>query len=487
VIAYVFLLLTGLAHARDVRLCGQWTPSLDTTAWADGDGEDRNGDGIVDNDKSDFLHSNDPLRTHGLLATMYWRTLKPAAPDPWSVAWVGYLTTSGPDGGCTPVVAIPVPPPGTVTIQLRLDIVSSFEVPDHAPMVVWDDDKTPDYSQIEGPIISHVSGDPTRVDVAMGSGDNQIDIAIILAWALNRETGGVTGMDYDFYNCPRPDKNVTDPNCVDDPGPGGGMNFDLKRVYVNVGTDVRRILHETGHAITAEATNDYKQSYEWRNAPSTDSVCDTIHTPPDPNGVPTDGSGMHPTVSDEATAAAILEGFATYYAAQTINRIDESDCFVGHAKYDWNHDGFNNNDGENYRWYSCEGAPVYIDPSSTSSYPGPLQDNYYWGEFCGYPGGSRTNGNDEYGLASEYDWTRFFWDMDTDYGHTFEDLLTVLAYADPFTWITEPVYDTSDPAYDPDDRPWKRMADGALTLQNQGVTDLYLDWIWCGLANGAVQ
>ncbi len=130
---------------------------------------------------------------------------------------------------------------------------------------------------------------------------------------------------------------------------------------------------------------------------------------------------------------------------------------MGHAAYDWNHDNDNDDDGEQYRWYSCEEAPVYLSAANG----GPLNDNYYWGEFCGYPGGSKTNGDNEFGIASEYDWTRFFWDMDTDYGHTFEDLLTVLTYADPYTWIIEAEYNTTDTGYDPAERPWQRMADGA--------------------------
>ena len=41
-------------------------------------------------------------------------------------------------------------------------------------------------------------------------------------------------------------------------------------------------------------------------------------------------------------------------------------------------------------------------------------------------------------VASEYDWLRGLWDLDTDYGYTFASLVQVLAEAHPDTWIGDP-------------------------------------------------
>jgi len=41
-------------------------------------------------------------------------------------------------------------------------------------------------------------------------------------------------------------------------------------------------------------------------------------------------------------------------------------------------------------------------------------------------------------VASEYDWLRGLWDLDTDEGYTYASLVQVLADAYPHTWTEEP-------------------------------------------------
>ncbi len=459
-IALLFLWL-GLAHAaRDVQVCGQWTPDLTTAGYLDGDGTDTNGDGILNNDVSDFLFDNTPLKTHGLLAELEYRqSVNPPLPqNAWSTGWTGYLTVAGPDGGCTPMVSLPVP--AQVRLDVRLKVISKFQVPGHGAMNVLSDETNLLFTAHWSPTTVWLAVDDPRKTVAMGSGDSQIDIAIILAWALNREDGGATNMDWTIYN-----SSSTN---------GAGHTApDTREIWVGEDTNVRRILHEFGHAIAFELT-DWSKTYSWKNRENSgQSVC--WKTPDDPPPADQDdGSTNHSSTSDEATSAAIVEGFATYYAAQTINRVDEGDCFIAEDSFkNWDHSTNGIEPTEQNNWYSCDVAPV---PSQG------LSDTDYWADVCGYPTGSPPTG-DGYSIACEYDWLRGFWDLDTDYGWSFEDMLNVLVVANYAEWNVGWSY----PLNDESNRAHRRMEIGAEAIEyfNSPEYDgLYDDWMTVSAANG---
>lgn len=48
-------------------------------------------------------------------------------------------------------------------------------------------------------------------------------------------------------------------------------------------------------------------------------------------------------------------------------------------------------------------------------------------------------------------------------------------------------YHTSDSGYDPDDRPYIRMVDGADLREDDGATDLWYNWVTTAFINGTLQ
>ena len=440
-------MLAANAQTRDLQLCGQWTPDLDVAGIPDGDLLDGNGDGIVDNDIQDRLTTNAPLAAHGLWALAETRT---SPGDPWVTQWSGPLLVAGPQGGCTDVFSTPTNAvTGTVTARLRA--FSTFKASTQPYLSVYDNQTNHAIAEVNtGPTFVS-STQPDRVDVDLGSGDNRIDIAIILAWALTRESGGaVLSSSWRIYN--------TGPGGSSG---GGGMDWSAKRLFVDTGTNVRRILHEMGHALPATLTNHWQQSYAWTNEASSDTLCVAYQTTLGSYGG--NSNTIHYTDSDEATSASILEGFATYYAAQTVNRLDQGDCYVAHTKYDWDKDGFLSA-GEDQAWYSCEGTPA----------PGlsfVVDDEDYWDDVCGYPPLAPPY---LHSISSQLDWTRAFWDLDTNYTFTFDDMMQVLVHAEPTTWSH--LATCPDLAGGCDDRPYIRMQEGAAWW-DVGAPGLEAAWL----------
>lgn len=434
---WLFFAFVAFAEARDVQVCAQWTPDLNEAGYADDDQTDGNGDGILDNDKQDRLTTNAPLRTHGLFAIVETRLVDS---DPWATSWAGALQIGGTDAGCTDVFSAATNMLGGV--RVRMKVYSIFAVPGVTSYTaVSDDDDTEDVGEVITSSVTLQSGAPDRLDIDLGAGDSRFDIAIILAWALERESGGASLYGWRVHNCAPPGEN--DPNCVGRDG-GGGMDYDNKRLYVDVASNVRRMLHETGHALTATLSNHWADPGGWGNGAGQDTECVAWQTTL--QGGP-DGLTGHFTDSDEATSLAIQEGIATYYAAQTVNRVDEGDCYVAHRTYDWDHDLVLDAQYEDQQWYSCEDRPL----------PGlSLNDEDYWGDVCGYPSIAPPY---IHSISSEYDWTRAFWDLDTDWGFTFTDMVQVFVFASPTTWTTAAI--CADIGAGCDDRPYIRMQEGA--------------------------
>jgi len=380
-IALLWMLL-GVAEAHDVRLCGQWTPAFEEGNTPDSDGYDHNGDGVVDNDTPDFLQDNTPQPLRGM-----WLVAEAQlATGAWVVQWQGFAPASGPNAGCTDVFT-PVAYNAAGHALVRLTASSFVSVGGHELEVRNNtSDNQPWSGTVYPPSLVTASG---RYEQDIGSSEVRVDVSIALAWALAREDGGVSSMDLVVYACGI-DCSFSS---------SGEYLHDNKELFVGSKSQVSLMFHELGHAIRyhagsgVEVPANYTAWHQWDPA---DSEC-----PAGPAG-----SG-HWQTSDEATPTAINEGWADYYAAVILNKTNESDAFLL-GKYDWDHNDVL--DSSNY--FSIEREPRPLLPWGWS--------RDYWAYLCQ---------QGDVNLSSEYDWSRGFWDLDTDRGLTLEIILQVFVHA----------------------------------------------------------
>ena len=420
-IAAAWLALAASAPIS-VRVCATRTTDIPEDAAEDDDGVDLNGDGIATNDHSDFLFEDAAQRMHGmfLLAEQVDN-----AGNFHEVAYFGYAIAGGPNGGCTPVLQVePLPTsiPGVNAARIRLTATSAVKSGPHT-LRVLDDDVNASLGVVEGPIVTFFGAGTQTAH--LGSNDKRFDTGLIMALALYREDGDAAPIDLDVYTCENPGDAA---NCLDPEASGGVYRHDDQVIYEG-NHRVSTMLHELGHAVTAarmpNPSNPWENSYDWSNLESTppDSVC-FIHDPSwigPPFFIPE--TPRHFRESDDATSAAIIEGYAWYYAAVILNDTTEGDCFVSVSDRDWDHSGAIDSFEADTDWMSCEGSPVSGMPASMG--------RDYWEDQCEQAG--------VYSVASEYDWMRGLWDLDTDEGLTFTDLVDVFAGANPDTWIEDAV------------------------------------------------
>lgn len=404
----LFLALVSAASAYDVQLCGQYTPTFTESLAPDNDGLDANGDGDVANDKQDFMTtaSLQPLRGIHMAAE------RQEADGSWTTMWSGWSPVTGPDAGCTGTFATTAgaPPSALHVVRLRAWTLSSAA--GHY-ISVFDDDDTKDLGEISSGAV-FVASDGRR-DLDMGTGDDRFDLALLAAFALNREDGDNDPLTLTIYDCPRP--NDGDLNCLGPNASGSWWNHEDQELYVG-SNDLRVALHELGHGVAKNQmpnqSDPWDITYSWNNDrqdPLVDSAC------------PVNGDVSHRNDSDEATSAAITEAYANYYAAVILNRTDEADCFLYMGTLDWDNDEVDEPDG----WVSCEQRPVMRDAFDVLM-PTTMNKDW-WAHECDQGVNS---------VASEYDWLRGLWDLDTDHGYTFASLVQVLAEAHPDTWIRDP-------------------------------------------------
>lgn len=215
------------------------------------------------------------------------------------------------------------------------------------------------------------------------------DIAAATSWAMYRRAGGVGSKTFDIYSqaCNGGGSCCDSGSLYADPGDGSGM-----KKYV--------IAHELGHCLLYKANENHSSggSYALNQQP-----CDGVA---DPTG--------HEMNSKEWQNSAMNEGFAHYYAAVAFNNSTESDCkFRNYKNVDWDRDDA----GDATYNTDCE--------SGMSSFSVDGAD--YTGDYC-VGSGSTTN------VSTEYDYLRFFWDLDTDEALNTTDIVQILDAANPDTF-----------------------------------------------------
>lgn len=380
-IALLWMLL-GVAEAHDVRLCGQWTPAFDEGNIGDDDPYDHNGDGIVDNDTPDFLQANTPQPLRGM-----WLVAEAQlATGAWVVQWQGYAPASGPNAGCTDVFT-PVAYNAAGHALVRLVPATFVSVGGHDLEIRDNTSNAMPWSEpAYTPSLVTASG---RYDQDLGTSELRVDVSIALAWALAREDGGVSPMDLVVYTCGQ--------NCSQ--GANGWYLHDTKELFVGTESRLTLMFHELGHAIRYHAGSGTEVPVNYGDWEQWDPAVSECHGGPI--------GSKHWQTSDEATPGAINEGWADYYAAVVLNKTNEADAFL-FGDFDWDHNDVL--DGSNY--FSIEREPRPLMPF------GSMRD--YWSYYC-----PQT----EINLSTEYDWSRGFWDLDTDRGLTFEIILQVFVHA----------------------------------------------------------
>jgi len=388
------LFLTSMAWALDVRLCAQYEVDFEEQDTLDFDPGDASGDGITDNDYSDFMNpetKRDPFPMRGLQVV----ASRKAASGFWQEAYRGRAFAAGPHAGCTPVFQVDDLGGGEGIV--RLAVYSEVDVGVHH-VDVFDDATSPNYGHVLSPEMTVPAG---RTDLFMGTGDQRFDVAMALAFALVREDGGNASLSLPVYV-----------------GDGTGPRYDVDEDAIYLAADngwpnyVQAALHEFGHAVfvnrmIAESVSWPTFHYGWDNSDGNgDTEC------------PVDlaATDAHYRASDEATVDAILEGFADYYALSILNRRTETDAFLFWAEADWDHDG-----SDDLGWISWHRRPLSHMPSA--------MDKDYWAAECL---------QDVENVSSEYDWARGLWELTTVHGLTTAQILDVFIEADPDSFFVEP-------------------------------------------------
>jgi hypothetical protein len=241
------------------------------------------------------------------------------------------------------------------------------------------------------------------VDLVTGS-HQAWTIASSAGWALKRRDGGIAAT-FDFHTCACPSSSTA--SCTDASASGSCLQGATGDLFIASGHDLRKftVTHELGHALAyvADGYNSPSKSYSAAN-----STC------------PGTG-GSHHFTEKEFQSAAAVEGFAHYYAAVSWNKTNESDCYyVPNKIVDWDADGSTTGSWDTSGVFTCEGGGP-VSPSTT------IDARDFYTDYC-MAGGSNNN------RGTEYDWLRFFWDLDTDESMSFTDILTVWDDSNPRLW-----------------------------------------------------
>lgn len=220
------------------------------------------------------------------------------------------------------------------------------------------------------------------------------------------------------------------------------------------------VTHEMGHHLVWHALGavpEYEYDFDTATAAYEEGPCKAHNT---------DGDTLdkHDMFSTEWSAAAWMEGFAHAYAALTWNHHGYfDDCaFYYYKPMDLDRDGLE----EAHRELDCD-----LHAVGTSETYGPTD---YMGD-----GGCRNTGGSP-NRSTEYDWLRFYWDLITDQGLGYDELLEIAVLADPADWQEEHAYMGTSP-----DWPANRLAEAAATYGTSAQDpNLAADWNYEASRNG---
>ena len=171
------------------------------------------------------------------------------------------------------------------------------------------------------------------------------------------------------------------------------------------------------------------------------------------------------TLTLEHQSGAAREGWADFYQAWLWNRRTQSNCVIdSHSVHDFDLDGDIDNNyglaGEGFSddmkdgWINCEGGgpgdvdPFPLDPLSSLVTARDWLDDVVSAGACQSPQPALT------GRGSQYDWTRFWWDMTTDQGIPPDRLADMYVDMCPTNWSRDGTGPTSRQV-------WKRLEESA--------------------------
>jgi hypothetical protein len=288
-----------------------------------------------------------------------------------------YQGYTDPDDGCAPPLVLSTTRHYTITAYLMA------ELSDNNHVFVRSDESNPVYSKVLStdftPNPAHSGPYNYCYPDGTENGQNASYLAAAAGFGLHRKPGGVT--DEYLY--------VINHACDND-----GSCFNLSNGFVYISPENRDnkyiITHEVGHWIgwVRNGKVSWQKSYTLRE----DALCPGIE------------EDSHDLLSMEEQRAAIVEGWAQFYAAATWNEEEENDCeFFTFSILDYDRDG----QIDVIYSYSCLPGVGYEDT------------------FC-------SNDTDNL-MSTEYDWMRFFW-MWHHGGKSISDLVEVIVDSNPSTW-----------------------------------------------------
>lgn len=276
----------------------------------------------------------------------------------------------------------------------------------------------------------------STVDIETANAHDAWNVAAAAGHALWRRSGGVDNKTFDFFT--EYDTCSFGELSCDPCDNGSGSCMRGGDVHLSTEGVVRRfiIVHEMGHALGYFAAGSYSPPIEYAD--------------PDQGNCYTVSARDHEMNSKEWQSAAILEGWAHFYAAVAFNLTNETDCgFVYYKTQDYDLDPQHIVEAADPHAFSCEAGPIFTTTG--------VDAKDYLGDWC-------TGDLDDRG--TEMDWLRFWWDLLTEESATvaFDDCAAIYALG-----VTGPLI-VSDWDPDPDgstingDRPGWRMGTAATVL-----------------------
>lgn len=361
-----------------------------------------------------------------------------------------YAYTSGTNEGCTPLLGLDNAYDYTMTVY------SSAGMAGPTTVDVFDDDATPALDSYSVTGITPLLVLPTRTYTVPLS--NRFRILAAEAFALSREHGYATNEHYISYA----------QACNTGSGFNGVCCHSSGAVYQGTGHRKYIIGHELGHCLFKAHNGglgcdiDYGPDADADNCDdvmeetfSSGEYCASQQACGFGSSALTDGTaGGHQMNSREYQSSAVYEGFAHFYAAHTWNDAN-SDCkfYYYKSKLNWNANSVIEAGESSWNLHlDCEGGLTAYGVDGAA----------YLEDYCGTSSLNR---------GVEYDWLRMFWDLRTDEGVAFDDIVEILADANCNSWNDTELLPVED-------RPWERL--------NESAYDNLLskEWTFAATTNG---